>query len=72
MAELMLDRSVRCDRGSASVRSAPDSPALLALQSLPGDFIVLSWLYPRAAHWTLDRHGIRGRLGETSLQSRLG
>jgi NAD-dependent dihydropyrimidine dehydrogenase PreA subunit len=31
--------------------------------------IVLSWLYPRAAHWTLDRNGIRGRVGSILLES---
>ncbi|MHB8953884.1 MAG: hypothetical protein ACYC4U_13020 [Pirellulaceae bacterium] len=48
---------------------SPDSTALLALEGLAGDFILLSWLYPRAAHWTLDRHNIRGRLGETALKA---
>ncbi len=42
-----------------------DSSGLLALQGLSQDFIVLSWLFPRAAHWTLDRNGIRGQLGAT-------
>ena len=46
-----------------------DHPALLGLKGLAGDFILLSWLYPRAAHWTLDQHGIRGRMGETQLKS---
>ncbi len=46
-----------------------DSSALIALQGLGGDFVLLSWLYPRAAHWTLDRHNIRGQLGKTSLKS---
>ncbi len=48
---------------------SPDSSAMLALQGLSGNFVLLSWLYPRAAHWTLDRHDIRGRLGETALKS---
>jgi NAD-dependent dihydropyrimidine dehydrogenase PreA subunit len=30
--------------------------------------VVLSWLFPRAAHWTLDRSGIRGRFGETLIK----
>ncbi len=47
----------------------PDGSAMLVLQGLHGDFMLLSWLYPRAAHWTLDRHGIRGRMGETALKS---
>ena len=47
----------------------PDGTALVALQGMSGDFILLSWLYARAAHWTLDRHDIRGRIGETALKS---
>jgi NAD-dependent dihydropyrimidine dehydrogenase PreA subunit len=47
----------------------PDNSAILALQNLPGDFVLLSWLYARAAHWILDRHDIRGRLGETAFKS---
>ena len=30
--------------------------------------IVLSWLYPRAAFWLLDRDGIKGHFGETQLK----
>jgi hypothetical protein len=48
---------------------APDGTGMLCLQSIPGDMVVLSWLYPRAAHWTLDRHGVRGRLGQTLLRA---
>ncbi|MEM6797991.1 MAG: ferredoxin family protein [Planctomycetota bacterium] len=42
-----------------------DSPEVIGLQSLASDLIVCSWLYPRAARWTLDRHGVGGREGET-------
>ena len=45
----------------------PGSPAFQMLRELPGDFVLLSWLYPRAAHWTLDRHHVRGQLIETPL-----
>jgi ferredoxin len=41
---------------------------MLALQNIGGDLIVLSWLYPRAARWVLDRNGIRGREGVTLLK----
>jgi NAD-dependent dihydropyrimidine dehydrogenase PreA subunit len=47
----------------------PDGTGMLALQGIMGNMIVLSWLYPRAAFWTLDRNGIRGREGETLLTS---
>lgn len=44
-----------------------DGTGMLALQGVSGDLVVLTWLYERAARWTLDRHGIRGQLGKTLL-----
>ena len=32
-----------------------------------GDLLICGWLYPRAAHWILDRSGVRGQVGETLL-----
>lgn len=46
---------------------AADHTGLLFLKNLPGDIVVLSWLYPRAARWVLDRQGIRGQEGFTLL-----
>src|ERR671925_2331268 len=40
----------------------------LFLESVAGDMVVLSWLYPRAAFWLLDRDGIKGHWGETRLK----
>lgn len=40
----------------------------LFLESVPGDMVMLSWLFPRAAFWTLDRDGIKGKWGETQLK----
>lgn len=48
---------------------APDDTGLLYLSSVKGHLILLSWLYPRAAHWLLDRNGIKGREGTTLLKS---
>ena len=42
-------------------------PSVAALRELSGDLVVLAWLYPRATHWILDRHGVSGRQGRTSL-----
>lgn len=39
------------------------------LRSLPGDLIVLSWLYPRSIRWILDRQNVRGHEGITLLES---
>ncbi|MCA9131908.1 MAG: ferredoxin family protein [Planctomycetales bacterium] len=38
------------------------------LQRLPGDLVLISWLFTRAAHWILDRNGVRGQVGEVELQ----
>src|SRR6516165_6576756 len=40
----------------------------LFLESVSGDMVVLSWLFPRAAFWLLDRDGIRGHFGETQIK----
>ncbi len=38
------------------------------MRSVPGNLVVLGWLYERAIHWTLDRAGIRGQTGESLLK----
>ena len=40
-----------------------DGPGMLCLQGIAGDMIVLSWMYPRAARWTLARNAIQGQEG---------
>src|SRR6266852_1323950 len=47
----------------------PEHTGRLFLESVPGDMVVLSWLFPRAAFWLLDRDGIKGHLGESQLKS---
>lgn len=47
----------------------PEHTGLMFLQAVSGDLIVLSWLYPRAAFWILDRHGIKGHQGQTRLRA---
>lgn len=42
-----------------------DGPGMRLVQSIPGDLIVLAWLYPRSAFWVLDANRVRGRLGWT-------
>src|SRR5438874_7326987 len=46
----------------------PDHTGRLFLGSVRGDMAVLSWLYPRAAFWLLDRDGIKGHYGETLVK----
>ncbi len=47
----------------------PNTTGHLALRSIPGNLVVLSWLFERAARWTLDRHGIHGKIGAVLLNS---
>ena len=37
----------------------PEHTGRLFLELIQGDMVVLSWLYPRAAYWVLDRDGIK-------------
>src|SRR5437763_14245636 len=46
----------------------PDHTGRLFLEGVSGDMVVLSWLYPRAAFWLLDRDGIKGHQGESQLK----
>jgi Pyruvate/2-oxoacid:ferredoxin oxidoreductase delta subunit len=46
----------------------PDHTGRLFLEGVSGDMVVLSWLFPRAAFWLLDRDGIKGHLGESQLK----
>ncbi len=49
---------------------SPDGTGVLALSGVQGDMVVVSWLYERAARWTLDRNGVRGQVGFTELATR--
>ncbi len=46
----------------------PDGTGVLCLQGVQGHMVVLSWLYPRAAFWVLDRFGVRGHEGRSRLR----
>jgi hypothetical protein len=46
----------------------PDHTGRLFLEGVRGDMVVLSWLYPRAAFWLLDRCNVKGHFGETLLK----
>src|SRR5229473_3915177 len=43
----------------------------LFLESVQGDMVVLSWMFPRAAFWLLDRDGIKGRYGENRIEAKV-
>ena len=38
-----------------------DSESFERLRDVEGDLLLVSWIFPRAAHWVLDRNGIRGQ-----------
>src|SRR5262249_17457488 len=46
----------------------PDHTGRLFLEGVGGDLVLLTWLYPRAAFWVLDRDGIHGHWGEAQLK----
>jgi NAD-dependent dihydropyrimidine dehydrogenase PreA subunit len=46
----------------------PGHTGRLFLEGVKGDLCVLSWSFPRAAFWLLDRDGIKGNFGETHLK----
>lgn len=44
----------------------PAGPTMEFLRRLDGPMIVISWLHPRAAYWTLRTGGVEGRLADPS------
>lgn len=47
----------------------PDHTGRLYLEGVSGDLAVLTWHFPRAAYWLLDRIGVKGHEGVTQLKS---
>jgi NAD-dependent dihydropyrimidine dehydrogenase PreA subunit len=46
----------------------PDHTGRLYLEGVTGDLAVLTWHFPRAAYWLLDRIGVKGHEGMTQLK----
>ncbi len=46
-----------------------EHPAVMDMRHATGSFVVLTWLYPRAAHWILDRLGVSGRMGASQTRA---
>lgn len=44
-----------------------DGETYQKLRGIEGDLLVCAWLFDRATHWVLDRHGVRGQVGEVQL-----
>ncbi len=47
----------------------PNGDTIQQLKAVEGDLIFISWVFPRASRWVLDRVGIRGREGAIELGS---
>jgi len=45
----------------------PEHTGRLYMESIGGDMVVLSWMYPRAAYWLLDRVGVKGHYSENQI-----
>src|SRR5712692_8356338 len=46
----------------------PQHTGRLFLESITGDMVMLSWLYPSADFWVLDRDVIKGHFVESQLK----
>ena len=68
-ARLMLESDIDVSLVPHVYDMSADHSGMLFLKSLSGDLVVLSWLYPRAIRWVLDRQAVRGQAGETLLGS---
>ncbi len=66
-ARLLMEPDFDCSLVPHLYDMSHDHTGMLFLRSVPGDVVLLSWLYPRAAFWTLDRAGVTGKFGHTLL-----
>lgn len=67
-AALILDPEVDVSLVPHLYDLTSDHTGMLFLKSVPGEMIILSWLYPRAARWILDRNGVKGQIGVSLLK----
>ncbi|MCA9088385.1 MAG: ferredoxin family protein [Planctomycetaceae bacterium] len=67
-ARLIMDRDVEVSIVPHLYDMGPDHTGLLFLRGVSGPLVVLSWIYPRAARWVLDRQGVKGREGISYLR----
>jgi len=67
-ARLMMDGSVEVAVVPHLYDMHADHTGLIFLRGVPGDLVVLSWLYPRPTRWILHRQGITGLEGQTLLE----
>ncbi len=68
VAELLMEPGIDVTVIPHLYDLSPDGTGMLALQGIKGNMVLLTWLYERAARWTLDRHGIAGQVGLSLIQ----
>jgi NAD-dependent dihydropyrimidine dehydrogenase PreA subunit len=71
-ATLLLDPQVDVSLVPHLYDLTADHTGMLFLKSVGGDMIVLSWLFPRAARWILDRNFVKGHEGISLLKPAAG
>ncbi len=47
---------------------ARDGETYNRLRTTQSPLVLCAWLFDRAAHWVLDRNGVRGQVGQTLLK----
>src|SRR5215470_15713664 len=67
-AALLLDPDVDVSLVPHLYDLTADHTGMLFLKSVRGHMVVLSWLFPRAARWILDRNGVKGQVGASLLK----
>src|SRR5436190_17211627 len=68
-ATLLLDPDVEVSLVPHLNDLTPDHTGMLFLKSVRGDMVLLSWLFPRAARWILDRNFVKGHAGVSLLKA---
>ena len=68
-ATLLLEPSIDVSLVPHLYDLTPDHSGMLFLKSVRGDMVLLSWLFPRAARWILDRNFVKGHAGVSLLKS---
>src|SRR5689334_10341366 len=67
-AALLLEPSVDVSLVPHLYDLTSDHSGMLFLKSVRGDIVLLSWLFPRAARWILDRNFVKGQAGVSLLK----
>jgi len=67
-AALLLEPSVDVSLVPHLYDLTSDHSGMLFLKSVRGDIVLLSWLFPRAARWILDRNFVKGHAGVSLLK----